>query len=269
MTRRLPVLLCSTLIAALLPACGTGEEPAPDAGRSDAAITRDAGELLPEDAGSEPADAGEEQPADAGEALDAGGEEPDAGGIDAGIEDAGSEEPDAGSHPVDGGNAADAGTTADAGEPELLERCGAASLSPGRTMTVTLDGQVIDFSGGYSWGEYSPPTALYWGYSAFTWTSTDAQYVLELVVHEGFSGVCPATFSLPSQEVVWNLYSSDDWPPEVDVFSSGDGSTGSLKLDAYDLFAGGCSVSAACTNCRFSGDGHVVVIDGQVVESCQ
>jgi len=56
--------------------------------------------------------------------------------------------------------------------------------------------------------------------------------------------------------------------PTVDLFSSDEGASGSLKLDAYDLAGGACSVSVECVNCFLVWGSDVAVVDGLAVESC-
>ncbi|MBI5543136.1 MAG: hypothetical protein HY901_04565 [Deltaproteobacteria bacterium] len=281
MVRRLSVVSCAIGMIALLSYCGDPEaDPVLDAGADAAIHVRDADQELPEGDAGPRADAGRPVQdagiiSDAGEVTDAGQPAPDVGIFsDAGeVTDAGQPEPDAGSVSDAGHLVQDAGSgMLDGGDPhanaDKLEYCGSGSSLPsGRDFTVTLNGQTIDFAGGYFWGVYSPETPSFYGDSTFTWLSTDGQYFLELVVHQGFLGMCPVTLSLPSNEVVWNLYDTAQ-PPTVDLFSSDEGASGSLKLDAYDLAGEACSVSVECANCRLVWGSDVAVVDGQAVESC-
>ncbi|MGC4119909.1 MAG: hypothetical protein QM765_36095 [Myxococcales bacterium] len=235
----------------------------------------DAAEIA--DAGMSSSDASQTLSDAALEAADSGSSTPDTSFtvVDAGAElDAGQASTDAGTAPDTGHPGQDAGgATPDGGDPHAnankLEYCGSsASLPAGRAFTVTLNNQTIDFAGGYFWGIYSPETPEFYGDSTFTWVSTDGQYYLELMVHQGFPGSCPVTLALPNDQVVWNLYDTAT-PPNVDLYSSDTTASGSLKLDFYDLAGGACFVSVECSNCRLVWGSDVAVINGRAVESCQ
>lgn len=234
MTRRLPVLLCAIGVVALLSNCGDPETAAaPDAGTDASIPVLDSGSETPDDAGAA---------SDAGTAADAGQEAADAG-------------TDAGSSPADAG---------------ALEYCGSPTLTPGRDFTVTLNDEAVDFSGDIFWGTFIPGDSSYYAEATFTWASVSGEYYLTLSVLEGFSGTCPATISLPDDHVSWNFFGESAASGEsIDLFSSTEGASGTLRLDAYDLAGEACSVSVDCENCRFTDGIDVAVVDGQAAESCQ
>ncbi|HEY3355796.1 MAG TPA: hypothetical protein VGQ83_21265 [Polyangia bacterium] len=156
----------------------------------------------------------------------------------------------------DGGAPRDGAAQTD-GPTDYAPACAVFDTAPGRRLTVTYDGQTIDFSTGIFDAAYNDDPVAAEHYWYFNFRSADNGYGLEVQIPPAYSIACPTDFALPDTSMLMRayFYRRTDTGGSIDYTtlagSEYPGSSGTLTIDAYQLETTDLEIAFRCTDCVF------------------